>query len=90
MQVIPPVLGNLELIDNGRHSTKTLRVQNNPWIKPLQDAYIQGSSNGFWSYVRSDNYRHLYNSHPRGVGSPPPKRNKDKKISRQGKPQRPC
>ena len=32
--------------------------------------------------MRSDNYRRLYESHPVGIGSPPPKRNKDKKISR--------
>jgi hypothetical protein len=36
----------------------------------------------FWNYVRSDNYRRLYESHPVGIGSPPPKRNKEKKISR--------
>lgn len=89
LQVIPPDLGALDLLDRGKQSTKTLRVENNPWIAPLRDAYLKGHVEGFWNYVRSDNYRHLYESHPRGVGSPPPKRNKDKKISRQGK-QQPC
>lgn len=89
LQVIPPDLGVLDLVDRGKKSTKTLRVENNPWIAPLKDAYLKGHVAGFWNYVGSDNYRHLYESHPRGVGSPPPKRNKDKKISRQLK-QNPC
>lgn len=60
------------------------------WILPLNEALTRGAQGGnwnsaveaFWNYIRSDNYRRLYESHPVGVGSPPPKRNKDKKISR--------
>jgi Leucine-rich repeat (LRR) protein len=82
LQVIPPDLGALDLIDIKDQNNKTLRVENNPWIAPLKDALHRDGIEGFWNYVRSDNYRRLYEGHPPGVGSPPPKRNKDKKISR--------
>ncbi|KAL3083290.1 hypothetical protein niasHS_011092 [Heterodera schachtii] len=90
LQVIPPELGQLDLIDPNDENAKTLRVENNPWIVPLKDALTRGAQGGdwqsgvesFWNYIRSDNYRRLYESHPVGVGSPPPKRNKEKKVSR--------
>lgn len=81
LQVIPPELGALDLIDQKDPNAKTLRVENNPWIAPLRDALTHGVE-PFWNYIRSDNYRRLYEGHPTGVGTPPPKRNKDKKISR--------
>uniref|UniRef100_A0A914DKQ5 Ras suppressor protein 1 n=2 Tax=Acrobeloides nanus TaxID=290746 RepID=A0A914DKQ5_9BILA len=90
LQVVPPELGALDLIDNNKkQSTKTLRVENNPWISPLKEAFLRGGVDEFWTYVRSDNYKRLYDTHPKGVGSPPPKRNKDKKISR-GRGTTPC
>lgn len=90
LQVIPPELGALDLVDPHDENAKTLRVENNPWIQPLNEALMRGAQGGtwssvvesFWNYIRSDNYRRLYESHPVGVGSPPPKRNKEKKISR--------
>ncbi|KAI6213367.1 hypothetical protein M3Y94_00141900 [Aphelenchoides besseyi] len=82
LQVIPPDLGLLELVSAKKNSHKVLRVENNPWIGPLRDALYRDGVLGFWNYVRSDNYRRLYDGHPRGLGSPPPKRNKEKKISR--------
>uniref|UniRef100_A0A914HJF6 Ras suppressor protein 1 n=1 Tax=Globodera rostochiensis TaxID=31243 RepID=A0A914HJF6_GLORO len=90
LQVLPPELGQLDLIDPHDENAKTLRVENNPWILPLKEALTRGAQGGdwqngveaFWNYIRSDNYRRLYESHPVGVGSPPPKRNKEKKISR--------
>ncbi|KAI1719247.1 leucine rich repeat domain-containing protein [Ditylenchus destructor] len=82
LQVIPPELGVLDLIDTKDPNAKTLRVENNPWIGPLKEALYKDGIESFWNYVRSDNYRRLYQSHPVGVGSPPPKRNKEKKISR--------
>ncbi|CAK5023627.1 unnamed protein product [Meloidogyne enterolobii] len=93
LQVIPPELGALDLIDPNDENAKTLRVENNPWILPLKEVLMRGAQNGdwfsgveaFWNYIRSDNYRRLYESHPVGIGSPPPKRSKEKKISRSGK-----
>jgi len=90
LQVIPPELGTLDLIDAHDENAKTLRVENNPWIEPLKEALTRGNQgdgwqNGietFWNFLRSDNYRLIYENHPVGVGNPPPKRNKDKKISR--------
>nr|CAD2144513.1 unnamed protein product [Meloidogyne enterolobii]CAD2148989.1 unnamed protein product [Meloidogyne enterolobii] len=51
-------------------------AQNGDWFSGVE---------AFWNYIRSDNYRRLYESHPVGIGSPPPKRSKEKKISRSGK-----
>uniref|UniRef100_A0A915DP11 Uncharacterized protein n=1 Tax=Ditylenchus dipsaci TaxID=166011 RepID=A0A915DP11_9BILA len=82
LQVIPPELGVLDLIDTKDPNAKTLRVENNPWIGPLKEALNVGGIESFWNYIKSDNYRRLYQGHPPGIGSPPPKRNKDKKISR--------
>lgn len=79
---MPPELGALDLIDLKDANTKTLRVENNPWIEPLREALRRDGIEAFWNYIRSDNYRRLYEGHPPGVGTPPPKRNKDKKISR--------
>lgn len=73
----------MDLIDPKDPNAKTLRVENNPWIGPLKEALNQGLE-PFWNYIRSDNYRRLYDGHPRGVGTPPLKRLKDKKISRIG------
>ncbi|KAI6190107.1 hypothetical protein M3Y97_00081100 [Aphelenchoides bicaudatus] len=82
LQVIPPAVGVLDLVGTKKNSHKVLRVENNPWIGPIRDALYRDGVSGFWNYIRSDNYRRLYEGHPRGMGSPPPKRDKTKKISR--------
>jgi Leucine-rich repeat (LRR) protein len=52
LTVLPPELGNLDLLG----PKSSLRLDNNPWVNPIQDQLLLGVSHVV-SYIRTETYK---------------------------------
>ncbi|CAI5446274.1 unnamed protein product [Caenorhabditis angaria] len=80
LTMLPTEIGYLELIGQ----KKTLRLEHNPWIPDIQEQFDLGGGAAVWGYIRSEKYKYLASRQEPSSTPVPPKRNKDKKISRKG------
>ncbi|CAD6185925.1 unnamed protein product [Caenorhabditis auriculariae] len=80
LTTLPPELGNLDLIG----PKQTLRLEHNPWVPNVQEQFDLGGAAAIWNYIRSENYKYFYGRQEVASTPVPPKKNKDKKISRKG------
>merc|ERR1711994_986599 len=78
LTVLPPQLGQLEFLS----SRKILKLDNNPWVPPIEDQLILGVSHVI-EYIRSETYKYLHSSHLQANVPPPEKgEQKNKKLMR--------
>ncbi|OQR75058.1 ras suppressor protein 1-like [Tropilaelaps mercedesae] len=76
--LIPPELGALDLVSQ----RCVIRLENNPWIQQIADQLELGVSHVL-DFIRTEQYRYLYEKQLQQGMTPPPKTNdKSKKISR--------
>ncbi|KAJ1362271.1 hypothetical protein KIN20_021780, partial [Parelaphostrongylus tenuis] len=86
LTVLPPELGALDLIGN----KQVLRLEYNPWITNIQEQFDARGAQGVMDFIRSDQYKYLYGRQEVTSGAVPPKRNKDRKLSRKTMNQSQC
>ena len=78
LTVLPPQLGQLDFLS----SRAILKLDNNPWVPPIEDQLILGVSHVI-EYIRTETYKYLYNRHIQANVPPPEKgEQKNKKIMR--------
>jgi len=68
LTVLPPQLGHLDFLS----SRKILKLDNNPWVPPIEDQLILGVSHVI-EYIRTETYKYLYSRHIQ-ANVPPPER----------------
>ena len=73
MTVLPPQLGQLDFLS----SRKILKLDNNPWVPPIEDQLILGVSHVI-EYIRTETYKYLYSRHIQANVPPPEKRDKSR------------
>merc|ERR1712226_1352602 len=80
LTVLPPQLGQLDFLS----SRKILKLDNNPWVPPIEDQLILGVSHVI-EYIRTETYKYLYSRHIQ-ANVPPPEKTKERsnKLSRKG------
>ncbi|KAE9417640.1 hypothetical protein Angca_002404 [Angiostrongylus cantonensis] len=78
LSVLPPELGALDLIGN----KQVFRLEYNPWVANIQEQFDARGAQGVMDFIRSDQYKYFYGRQEVTTGSVPPKRNKDRKLSR--------
>jgi len=69
LTVLPPQLGQLDFLS----SRKILKLDNNPWVPPIEDQLILGVSHVI-EYIRTETYKYLYSRHIQ-ANVPPPEKN---------------
>ena len=74
LTVLPPQLGQLDFLS----SRRILKLENNPWVLPIEDQLIMGVSHVI-EYIRTETYKYLYSRHIQ-ANVPPP--DKSEKISK--------
>ena len=74
LTVLPPQLGQLDFLS----SRRILKLENNPWVPPIEDQLIMGVSHVI-EYIRTETYKYLYSRHIQ-ANVPPP--DKSEKISK--------
>ena len=74
LTVLPPQLGQLDFLS----SRAILKLDNNPWVPPIEDQLILGVSHVI-EYIRTETYKYLYSRHIQ-ANVPPP--DKSEKISK--------
>merc|ERR1711944_291268 len=80
LTVLPPSIGQLDF----QSSRKILKLDNNPWVPPIEDQLILGVSYVI-EYIRTETYKYLYSRHKQANVPPPEKRDKSRdKLSRKG------
>ena len=78
LTVLPPQLGQLDFLS----SRAILKLDNNPWVPPIEDQLILGVSHVI-EYIRTETYKYLYNRHIQANVPPPEKgEQKNKKLMR--------
>ena len=76
--MLPPQLGQLDFLS----SRAILKLDNNPWVPPIEDQLILGVSHVI-EYIRTETYKYLYNRHIQANVPPPEKgEQKNKKLMR--------
>ncbi|KAK5974692.1 Ras suppressor protein 1 [Trichostrongylus colubriformis] len=78
LTVLPPEVGALDLIG----SKQVLRLEHNPWVPSIQEQFDARGAQGVMDFIRSDQYKYFYGRQEVITGPVPPKRNKDRKLSR--------
>ena len=68
LTVLPPQVGQLDFLS----SRSVLKLDNNPWVPPIQDQLLLGVSHVI-EYIRTETYKSLYNRHIRANVPPPEK-----------------
>jgi len=68
LTVLPPSVGQLDF----QSSRKILKLDNNPWVPPIEDQLILGVSYVI-EYIRTETYKYLYSRHIQ-ANVPPPER----------------
>merc|ERR1712111_121627 len=74
LTVLPPSVGQLDF----QSSRKILKLDNNPWVPPIEDQLILGVSYVI-EYIRTETYKYLYSRHIQ-ANVPPPERSE--KVSK--------
>merc|ERR1711862_178333 len=69
LTVLPPQLGQLDFLS----SRRILKLENNPWVPPIEDQLIMGVSHVI-EYIRTETYKYLYSRHIQ-ANVPPPEKN---------------
>ena len=77
LTVLPPQLGQLDFLS----SRAILKLDNNPWVPPIEDQLILGVSHVI-EYIRTETYKYLYNRHIQANVPPPEKGEKKSKLKR--------
>merc|ERR1711972_177560 len=68
LTVLRPQLGQLDFLS----SRRILKLENNPWVPPIEDQLIMGVSHVI-EYIRTETYKYLYSRHIQ-ANVPPPDR----------------
>jgi len=74
LTVLPPSVAQLDF----QSSRKILKLDNNPWVPPIEDQLILGVSYVI-EYIRTETYKYLYSRHIQ-ANVPPPERSE--KVSK--------
>ena len=74
LTVLPPQLGQLDFLS----SRRILKLENNPWVPPIEDQLIMGVSHVI-EYIRTETYKYLYSRH---IQANVPLPDKSEKISK--------
>ncbi|KAK6018889.1 leucine Rich repeat-containing domain protein [Ostertagia ostertagi] len=86
LTVLPPEVGALDLIGN----KQVLRLEHNPWVPSIQEQFDARGAQGVMDFIRSEQYKYFYGRQEVITGPVPPKRNKDRKLSRKQQHQSQC
>merc|ERR1711902_19247 len=80
LTVLPPSVAQLDF----QSSRKILKLDNNPWVPPIEDQLILGVSYVI-EYIRPETYKYLYSRHIQANVPPPEKNNRERSSSKLGR-----